>query len=254
MRPSLLLSLLLIAGCSSNHDNRISTRAPGMDVADVALANGAPDTALHIAQQALALNPRDVPALVRAAEAQAALGRRDQAAHSFDQALSIAPDDAAAALGLGRLKLATDPGAAASVLLRLITRDPHNVAALVDLGIARDLLGQHAEAQSSYRLALALEPERTAAQINLGLSLALSGDPQQGLAILRPIALSPGASPRMRQDLAVTLVLAGNDAEALRVLHADMNQPEALAAATGYQSLRSSAPRPSAGYSAGTSD
>jgi Flp pilus assembly protein TadD len=238
MRPKLLLSLLLVAGCSGNHDNPLSTRPPGLDVADVALANGAPDTALHIAQQALAANPRDVSAMVRIAQAQTALGQRDQAAHGFRQALALEPNNTGAALGLGRLELASDPAAAAGVLLRISVRDQHNVAVLVDLGIARDLLGQHAEAQHAYRQALAVEPGRTAASVNLALSLALSGDPRQALAILRPIALSPGASPRVRQDLAVALVLAGEDEEAGRVLHTDMPQPEALALVTGYRALR----------------
>jgi Flp pilus assembly protein TadD len=238
MRPKLLLSLLLVAGCSGSHDSQLSTRPPGLDVADVALANGAPDTALHIAQQALAANPRNVPAMVRVAQAQTALGQRDQAAHGFRHVLALEPDNGGAALGLGRLELASDPAAAAAVLLRLSAREPHNVPVLIDLGIARDLLGQHAEAQRAYRLALAVEPGRTAANVNLALSLALSGDPRQALAILRPIALSTGASPRMRQDLAVALVLAGNDEEAGRVLHTDMPRPEALALVTGYHALR----------------
>jgi Flp pilus assembly protein TadD len=239
MRPTLLLLLILLANCSGDQNGSISNRAPGLDVADVALASGAPDTALRIAQQALAANPRNASALVRAAEAQAALGQRDNAAHSFAQARALAPDDVAASLGLARLELATDPGAAVSELLGLTTRDPRNVAALIDLGIARDLLGHHADAQTAYRLALAIDPGRTAAGINLGLSLALSGDLQQALGILRPIALSPGASPRMRQDLAVALVIAGNDEEAAQVLHADMDQRQVLAAVTGYHALRS---------------
>jgi Flp pilus assembly protein TadD len=238
MRPTLLLSLLLVAGCSGNHDGPLSSRPPGLDVADVALANGAPDTALHIAQQALAANPHDVSAMVRVAQAQSALGQREQATQRFRQALALEPNNAGAALGLGRLELASDPAAAAAVLLRISARDPHNVAILVDLGIARDLQGQHAEAQRAYRQALAVEPGRSAANVNLALSLALSGDPRQALAILRPIALSPGASPRMRQDLAVALVLAGEDEEAGRVLHTDMPQPEALALVTDYQALR----------------
>jgi Flp pilus assembly protein TadD len=238
MRPILLISLLLTAGCSSAHNGQISTRAPGLDVADVALANGAPDTALHIAQQALAANPRSVPAMVRVAQAQAALGQRDQAERGFRQALALEPADTGAALGLGRLLLASDPTAAADILLLLSAKDPHNVAALVDLGIARDLLGQHAEAQRSYRLALAVDPGRQAAEVNLGLSLALSGDARQALAILRPIASGPGVSPRVRQDLAVALVLAGDDEEAAQVLHTDMPRPEALALVMNYQSLR----------------
>lgn len=237
MRPT-LLCLLLLASCGGARDTQLSTRPPGLDVAGVALANGAPEAALHIAQQKLAGNPHDVPALVLAGEAQAATGQRDQAAHSFGLALGIAPDDAAAALGLARLQLASDPAAAEGALLRLTKRDPRNVAGMIDLGIARDLLGKQAEAQQAYRLALAMDPGSVAGKVNLALSLALSGDPAQAVGILRPVAGSPGATPRIRQDLAVALVLAGNDKEAASVLRADMPQPQVLAAVTGYHSLR----------------
>ena len=238
MRPSLLLSLLLLVSCAGGRDTSFSSRPPGLDVADVALANGAPDTALHIAQQTLAAEPHNVPALLRAAEAQAALGQRDQAARTFGEALAVAPDNGDAALGLGRLKLATDPAAAAGVFLRVTTRDPRNVAALIDLGIASDLLGRHDAAQSDYRRALAIEPERLAANVNLGLSLALSGDAQQALRILRPLADGPGTSPRIRQDLAVALALAGDNAGAASILHADISQPEVLATVAGYHLLQ----------------
>ena len=133
MRPVLLLWLLLLVSCAENRDTSFSTRPPGLDIADVALANGAPDTALHIAQQVLATDPRNLPALIRAANAQAALGQRDQAAKIFSQALAVAPDNNDAALGLGRLKLATDPAAAFAAFLRITARDPRNVAALIDL-------------------------------------------------------------------------------------------------------------------------
>ncbi len=238
MRPVLLLPLLLLMSCAVDRDKTFATGSPSLDVGSVALANGAPDTALHIAQQKLAANPSNVPALVMQAGAQAALGQRDQAMRSYGQALSIDPADPAASLGLGRLQLGSDPAAAANVLLPLTTRDPRNVAALIDLGIARDLLGQHAEAQRTYRLALAIDPDRIAGNINLGLSLALSGDSQQALAILRPVALNPSASPRMRQDLAVALVLAGDDAGAARILHTDMPPPQVQAAVTSYRALR----------------
>lgn len=240
MRPVLLLSLLLLASCAGNRDTSFSTRPPGLDVADVALANGAPDTALHIAQQALAADPRSVPALVRAANAQAALGRRDQAARTFSQALAIAPDSDDAALGLGRLRLATDPAAASAAFLRVTARDPRNVAALIDLGIANDLLGRHGEAQGAYRRALDIEPDRVAASVNLGLSLALSHDPQEALRMLRPIASGSMATPRIRQDLAVALALAGDDAGAAAVLRKDNDiaQPRVLAMIAGYHLLQ----------------
>ena len=238
MRPVLLLSLLLLASCAGNRDTSFPTRSPGLDVADVALANGAPDTALHIAHQILATDPSNLPALIRAANAQAALGQRDQAARTFGQALAVAPNNNDAALGLGRLKLAIDPAAASAAFLRVTVRDPRNVAALIDLGIANDLLGRHDEAQQAYRRALDIEPDRVAASVNLGLSLALSKDPEQALRILRPIAFGSMTTPRIRQDLAVALALAGDDAEAASVLHKDIAPPQVLATVASYHLLQ----------------
>lgn len=238
MRPVLLFSLLLLASCSAGQSPSFSTKAPGLDVADAALANGAPETALHIAQRILATDSTNVPALIRAANAQAALGQREEAARTFNRVLAITPDKPEAALGLGRLKLATDAAAAAVLFQRVANRDPHNVAALIDFGIAKDLLGQHGDAQQAYRRALALEPDRLAANVNLGLSLALSGDPQQALGILRPLATGPQTMPRTRQDLAVALALAGDNDATTSVLQKDIAQPELSRTIAAYQMLR----------------
>lgn len=237
MRPFFLFLLLFLESCAGPRDTSLGTR-PGLDIADVALANGLPDTALRVANQALASNPRNVPALVRAGQAQTAMGQRDPAARSFTQALAIAPDDDEAALGLGRLQLATDPAAAAAVFFRITVRHPRNVAALIDLGICNDLLGKHAAAQADYHRALAIEPERLAAQVNLGLSLALSGDSAAAKRILRPLAMGPGTTPRIRQDLAFALTLAGDEAEAKTLLHRDISHPEVLTAVAGYHMLQ----------------
>jgi Flp pilus assembly protein TadD len=228
MRPFLLLLMFFLVSCSGDRDALFSRRPPGLDVAGVALANGAPETALHIAQTRLVTDPRDV----------AALGQRDQAMRCFAHALAIAPGNIEATLGLGRLTLATDPAAAAELFAGVTTRDPGNVAGLIDLGIAADLLGKHHEAQAAYRRALAIEPDRLAANVNLGLSLALSGDAQQALAVLRPVAQGPGTSPRIRQDLAVALALAGSNAEAAAILKAELPQPEVLTTVAAYHLLQ----------------
>ena len=238
MRPIVLLSLLLFASCSSGPGPSFSTAAPGLDIADAALASGAPETALHIAQRILATDPSNVPALLRAANAQAALGQRTEAARNFDRVLAVAPHRTEAELGLGRLKLTTDPAAAAVLFQRVTDRDSHNVAALIDHGIAKDLLGQHGDAQQSYRRALALDPDRMAASVNLGLSLAVSGDPQQALGILRPLAAGPQSSKRTRQDLAVALALAGDNDAAAAVLRTDVAPPQVPQMIAAYQMLR----------------
>ena len=239
MRPAPLLALLLLASCAGGRPATLSDRAPGMDIADAALANGAPDTALHIAQRALATDPDNVPALIRAGNAQAALGQHDQAARTFSRAVTLAPGNTDAALGLGRVKLASDPAGAVPLLKRVSEQDPRNVAALVDLGVAMDLQGQHANAQQSYRRALAIDPERLAANVNLGLSLALSGSPQQAVVILQPLGSGSNAPRRVRQDLAVALALAGDNTSAASLLQKDIGASEASATLAAYQMLRS---------------
>ena len=237
MRSAVLLLLVGLASCVNRQTDRLSGGRPGLDVADVALMNGSPEVALHVAQNVLATKPNDVAALVREGEAEAMLHQKSQARSAFHHALELAPDNAEATLGLGRLELETDPVSAAALFAGLTARQPSNVAALTDLGIANDLLGHHADAQADYRRALALDPDRSAISVNLGLSLAVSGDPQAAIAILRPLAQSPGASPRLRQDLAVALALSGDSSEATQLLHADMPQAMAMATVQSYRAL-----------------
>jgi Flp pilus assembly protein TadD len=238
MRSALLFSLLYLTACASGHGPASYDQAPGLDIADAALASGAPDTALSIAQRILATDSNNVAALIRVANAQAALGQRDAAQRSFTRAMTIAPDKTDATIGLGRLDLATDPAAAAALFQLVVDREPRNVAALIDFGIAKDLQGQHKEAQRVYRQALTVEPDRVATSVNLGLSLALSGDTGEAVAILRPLASDPGAAPRVRQDLAVALALSGDNAAATMILQKDIAAPAVPVTLLAYQMLR----------------
>jgi cytochrome c-type biogenesis protein CcmH/NrfG len=99
----------------------------------------------------------------------------DAAAESYSEALRLDPKSVLARIGLGRLRLAGDPTAAETLFLEALQRQPHNAVALNDLGIARDLLGRHQDAQTAYRQAIGLEASMSGAEVNLALSLAMSG-------------------------------------------------------------------------------
>ncbi len=240
MRPFALLALLLLASCAGASDNRLAAHPPGLDIADVALANGAPDTALHVADQTLSTDPGNVAALVRKAEAETELGQRSAAMASFRQALQAEPASKPAMLGLGRLELQQDPSAAAPIFARIVAMEPRNVPALIDQGIANDLLGKHAVAQDCYRRALAINPDQRAAQANLGLSLALSGEASRAVDLLRPLAAGTDVSPRMRQDFAAALAMDGRNDEATSVLRTDMNPAQTEQAVAAYRALLAS--------------
>jgi Flp pilus assembly protein TadD len=81
----------------------------------------------------------------------------------------------------------------------------------------------------------------TAAQVNLGLSLALTGATDRALAILQPLANDPAADGKVRQDLAVALALAGNAAQAGKVLSGELPQDKVPTALEGYIALKVSA-------------
>ncbi|WP_428377986.1 tetratricopeptide repeat protein [Lichenicoccus sp.] len=230
-----LLGLLALAACTSD-SHQPATISLGL--ADSALAGGSPQLALHVSQAVLAQHPRDVAALLRQGDAYYALGDGGRASASYAKALEIAPNSIPAMLGQCRTALAEDPEQALRRLDRLLAIDPRNRAALTDRGIALDLLGQHTEAQTDYRLVLAQGGEVTAARVDLGLSLAMSNDATAAVQILQPIAAEPDASARVRQDLAVALVMDGRTDEAQRVLLTQMSPDQARAAITAYQALR----------------
>lgn len=217
----------------------LSNATPSLRVADAALQNGAPLMALEVADQALARNANDREALIRKGEALSMLKRNEEAEAVFTKVLALDPGNTRALLGIGRIRLGRDPSRAAEWFMKALAREPRNAAALNDLGIARDLLGEHEAAREAYRKALDIAPDNLAARINLGLSLAVSGHQKEALDMLRPVVSMPDLTPRMRQDLAAALALAGEDDAARRLMERDLDPQRVAEAMTGLALLRS---------------
>jgi Flp pilus assembly protein TadD len=191
-------------------------------VAEEALRAGSPALALQAAQGILAQAPDDVPALLIQGDASAQLGKREQAAESFARALRLKSDSVRAKLGLGRLRLYTDANDAAALFEDVVKQEPHNSSALNNLGVARDLLGQHQQAQEAYRQVRAIDPTNTAGQVNMALSLAMSGNGADAVLLIAPLATAPSANPQIRHDYAVVLAMAGRESEARQILARDL--------------------------------
>jgi Flp pilus assembly protein TadD len=229
-----LIVLSLLCGCAAVQPE---PAAPGLNVGRAALASGAPDIALQISAAKLSHSPNDVAALELQGDAYATEGLVQAAASSFDRALALAPGSPEALLGLGRLDLATAPSQAELLFLEVIASDPRNAVALNDLGIARDLQGRHAQAQTAYAQALGVAPAMQAAIVNLALSLALSGQADRARDLLAPLAEAPGASTRVRHDFALVSEAAGDRPVAEEMLQPDMSQDDLQAALKGYDAL-----------------
>jgi Flp pilus assembly protein TadD len=214
--------LVVLCACSPRGVTGVGSGPPGLDEADTALKGGSPEIALQIANNVLSQNPGNGSALATRGEALTALGRPEEAAIAFSQVPPRDPASVSAQIGLGRIKLASDPVGAEAAFLGALSQDPRNGVALNDLGIARDLQGRHADAQTAYRSALGVDPDMRAAQVNLALSLAMSGQSRDAVQLLRPLASKPDASQQLRHDMAAVLAMSGSKAEAEQILSKDL--------------------------------
>ena len=224
LAPAAIALSLTLMGCSNlmqTGNNAASQGHLTVQVADAALAAGAPDVALRVADLILRDAPHDVPALVAKGDALYAMGHLDLARGAYRSAVAVDPGSVNALVGLGRTLVRSDPKAAEAAFLDAATRQPDDVTALSNLGIARDLQGRHEDAQAAYRKALAVAPGQTDITVNLGLSLALSGKSTEAVALLRPLAGEADATGLRRKDLAAALALAGDPDASQRVLHGE---------------------------------
>ena len=231
-----VLSIVGLLGACSQSDTAI-TGQPSLSTARSALAGGSPEIALNICTSLLAKRPKDGLLLVCRGDALSAVGRNAEAVSDYQAALLMDGKLAGAKIGLGRISLTTDPARAEALFLDALTSDPRNPAALNNLGIARDLQGRHADAQTAYGEAIAAAPELRAAQVNLALSLAMTGRAGEAVRIMRPIGLGADATPRERHDLAAVLAMDGKPDEAARLLRPDLDGTQVDQAVSGFQSL-----------------
>jgi Flp pilus assembly protein TadD len=150
------------------------------------------------------IDPAMIERITRAA-GKGGEGSTDSEA-AFRETLKNKPGDIDASIGLAQSLLAQQRMHDALVVLdEALAGAPGNLRLLNAKGVILDKEGRHADAQSLYRLALAGEPKNQMVRNNLGLSLALGGQPDAAIAILRPLAREPGASPQYRESLATAL-------------------------------------------------
>ncbi len=219
-RVLVLCLMCWLAACSQQ---RPAPAGTGVSVAEQELRSGSPGLALQMTQSILEHTPDDLTALLVHGDAAAQLGKTGDASTAFIHALRLQPNSVRGQLGLGRLRLATDPTEAATLFGEVVKREPNNVTGWNNLGIARDLLGQHREAQEAYRHVHALDATNAAATVNMALSLAMSGDGADGVALIAPLATASYASAQLRHDYAVVLAMAGRETEAGQILAHDLS-------------------------------
>jgi len=112
MRSIALGFLILMTACSGGGTPSLGGGQAGVGVAQAALRGGSPQIALQIAGSILARDANNDAVLIIQGEALTQLGRLDEAAASFSVALQHDAASVGAHIGLGRVRLASDPAAA----------------------------------------------------------------------------------------------------------------------------------------------
>jgi Flp pilus assembly protein TadD len=217
----------------------VAVAAPASAQGSYSPYDESPAAALARYVRALAQDPKDFDSLIGAGRAALELGDTQAAAGFFARADAVDPRSPLPQAGMGAVSVANgDPKAAMPYFTRAQQLGATQTILGCDRGLAYDLLGQQAKAQTDYRAALS-GADRDKARRRLALSLAISGDKAGALAMLAPLsAKGDSAVPRIR---AFILALTGDTHGAMTLIDAALPQG-AASVAPFVQRLASLAP------------
>ncbi len=173
---------------------------------------------------------RDVEAQMRAAGKQAKLaekamkaGKHDEAIGRAEQAVLLVPESAAHRALLGRTYMGAGRFASAAQAFEdALKLDEKDGRTALNLALSKIALGDF---QSARKLIDAHAPDLSPA--DRGLAIALAGDPMGAVAVLGEAARDPAATAKVRQNLALSLALAGKWQEARTIAGIDLSPAEA---------------------------
>lgn len=185
------VALQSAAAVAGNRDLEAQMRAAGKQarLAEKAMKAGKHDEAIGRAEQAVLLVPDSAEHRTLLGRTYLGAGRFASAAQAFEDALKLDGKDGRIALNLALSKIA-----------------------LGDWQAARKLIDDHGgDMQPADR----------------GLAIALAGDPMGAVAVLGEAARDPAATSKVRQNLALSLALAGKWQEARTIAGIDLSPAEA---------------------------
>lgn len=209
------VAVMALAACASNSANQDGIRntdaASRVRVAMAAEAAGQPDVAVSMFAAAASTAPDEPEVQARYAAALSRNGQAQEAEQVIARGLERRPRDPRMLLAMGQMRARAGLAAEAIAAFdQVLAQAPRDVAALNGRGVALDLLSRHGEAQQSYRAAQVVEPSHIASANNLAFSLMLSGQAAEAVTILSSLHRRPGAPPRVATNLGIAQAALGD--------------------------------------------
>ena len=158
------------------HANPIANPGALLGLSLIARQTAQPLPALHMAQAALAANPRSALTWSTFGDALFALGHHSPAQCAFTRALALDPNLHAAHFGLGNTLAHQDKyPEALTHFTQASELAPHSPECHFAQAFVLGKLGRHGDAIQAYRRAINLRPSFASAWLNLGVELIADG-------------------------------------------------------------------------------
>ncbi len=249
----MIAAAIALAGCaapSAKDAGAANSSASAPDQGEIGpalrLARAARDagdfaSSISLFRSVLAAKPDDPALLVELGDTLLAAGMMDDAIDVYARVGKTSAARPAAVLGLTRAYLAlSQPAKALDYAEEAVQLSPQDARAVIARGVSLDMLDRHTEAQAAYRAVLRAAPLSVAARNDLALSLAMTGQLAEALAFIEPMARSPAAKPQTRQNLALIYGLMGDSGRAAAMSRMDLDEATTAANLSFFERLRSS--------------
>ncbi|MFC3282193.1 tetratricopeptide repeat protein [Litchfieldella rifensis] len=217
----LLLSCLALAACATPVQPTDESRL--ISLADDIAQRGDYATAAAMYERAAEVSGSSLDINVRLGKARLAGGDPQGAVSAFRAALASDIDNTEALLGLGSAQLQLGKTESAVRNLQKAVPEIDTLSAWSRLGVAHALLGQEQAAKDAFSQAVSLAPNDPDTLTNLALAQSLAGDNAEAVALMHDVTASPLAEERHFRNLILVLVMAGDTDQAASIDIPDMS-------------------------------
>jgi Flp pilus assembly protein TadD len=232
-----LTASLLLGACSQSSDLLPNIAMKPLETGTSETAPASPQTELQKATEywgkEYAKKPTELQPALNYARDLKAMGEKQKAYAVLQQASTLHTDSRELAGEYGRLALDLNQVGAANQLLTVAddpTKPDWRVISARGTVMAKQ--GKYSDAIPFYERALTLSPKNPTVMNNLAMAHAMVGDPKKAEEILRQAVTEDGATPKVRENLAIVLGLQGRYDESKAVAAGVLNSDAASANAT----------------------